>query len=566
MAIKCLVDALRSEVGKRYVLTGASALPYATGFRTGVGPVAAVVRPGSLVELWRSFRLCIAADCIVIGQAANTGLTGGSTPFGDYDRPVVIINTLRLKGIYPVRGGREVICLAGATLYDLEQVLAPLGREPHSVIGSSCIGASVVGGICNSSGGALVSRGPAYTEYALFAQVDKDGEVHLCNHLGVALSGDPEAILRKVEAGGISEADITCENRRGSAADDYAQTVRQIDTASPARFNADPSRLFEASGSAGKIMVFAVRLDTFPASAKTAVYYVGTNDAAELEELRRRFLSHARNLPVSAEYIHRDAFRIAYQYGKDMVWAIRALGTNRLPWLYRAKDRVDLIGRRIGIARPLSDRLLQFGARLLPQHLPRRLRTWHARFEHHLVLKMADAGIAEAESELTRLFPSASGEAFLCTPQEADLAMLHRFAVAGAAVRYRAVHGDRAGPLVSLDVALRRDERDWFEVLPPQLEAQIEAKLYYGHFFCHVFHQDYLLHAGCDADRFEHELLALLDQRGAEYPAEHNVGHLYPAKPALEAHYRALDPGNCLNAGVGQTSRHKNWHPGNAKG
>jgi D-lactate dehydrogenase len=108
-------------------------------------------------------------------------------------------------------------------------------------------------------------------------------------------------------------------------------------------------------------------------------------------------------------------------------------------------------------------------------------------------------------------------------------------------------------------VALRRNDRDWFEVLPPYLEAQIAAKLYYGHFFCHVFHQDYLLHAGCDPDRFEHELMALLDERGAEYPAEHNVGHLYPAKPALEAHYRALDPGNRVNAGVGQTSRHKNW-------
>jgi D-lactate dehydrogenase len=313
-------------------------------------------------------------------------------------------------------------------------------------------------------------------------------------------------------------------------------------------------------------MVFAVRLDTFPAAAKSAVYYVGTNDTAELEDLRRRFLSHARNLPVSAEYIHRDAFRIAYQYGKDMVWAIRALGTSRLPWLFRVKDRVDLIGRRFGIETPLSDRLLQLAAGVLPQHLPRRLRTWHARFEHHLVLKLADAGIAEAESELARLFPSASGEAFLCTPQEADLAMLHRFAVAGAAVRYRAVHGDRAGPLVSLDVALRRDDRDWFEILPQHLEAQIAAKLYYGHFFCHVFHQDYLLHAGCDADRFEHELLALLDERGAEYPAEHNVGHLYPAKPALEAHYRALDPGNRLNAGVGQTSRRKNWLQGSTNG
>jgi len=42
--------------------------------------------------------------------------------------------------------GRQVICLAGATLFDLERVLEPLGRDPHSVIGSSCVGASVLGG------------------------------------------------------------------------------------------------------------------------------------------------------------------------------------------------------------------------------------------------------------------------------------------------------------------------------------------------------------------------------------------------------------------------------------
>ncbi len=62
--------------------------------------------------------------------------------------------------------------------------LAPHQREPRSVIGSSCIGASVLGGVCNNSGGALVRRGPAYTELALYAQVDELGELQLINHLG----------------------------------------------------------------------------------------------------------------------------------------------------------------------------------------------------------------------------------------------------------------------------------------------------------------------------------------------------------------------------------------------
>jgi D-lactate dehydrogenase len=53
------------------------------------------------------------------------------------------------------------------------------------VIGSSCIGASVIGGICNNSGGSLVQRGPAYTEMSLYARIDENGKLTLVNHLGL---------------------------------------------------------------------------------------------------------------------------------------------------------------------------------------------------------------------------------------------------------------------------------------------------------------------------------------------------------------------------------------------
>ena len=83
-----------------------------------------------------------------------------------------------------INQGQQVICLPGATLDRLEKELAHYNREPHSVIGSSCIGASVLGGICNNSGGALVRRGPAYTELALYARINESGELVLVNHLG----------------------------------------------------------------------------------------------------------------------------------------------------------------------------------------------------------------------------------------------------------------------------------------------------------------------------------------------------------------------------------------------
>ncbi|TGX55689.1 D-lactate dehydrogenase [Sphingomonas gei] len=551
-----LLTAFAQIVGRRHVLAeDRQTLRYRTGFRFGNGKVLAVVRPGTLVEQWRVLEACVAAGVIVIAQAANTGLTGGSTPHGDYDRPVVVINTLRINGLHLIRGGEQVVALPGTTLYELEARLKPLGREPHSVIGSSCIGASVMGGVCNNSGGALVRRGPAYTELALYAQVDAHGTLSLVNHLGITLGTDPETILDRLERGAFDGADVTAADRAASDPH-YGAHVRAIHADTPARFNADPSRLFEASGSAGKLMVFAVRLDTFPKEAGTRVFYIGTSDPAELAALRRTILGSFAHLPIAAEYMHREAFDIAARYGKDTYLAIRHLGTDRLPLLYAIKARLDSLATRLPfLGEHLADRMLQWLADRMPDHLPARMLAWRDCYEHHLVLRISEEGVAEAREALAARYPSAVGDWFECTAAEGDAAFLHRFAAAGAAVRYRQIHADAVEDIVALDIALPRNTLDWFERLPEALSAPILHKLYYGHFLCHVFHQDYIVRKGSDPLALEHAMWELLDRRGAEYPAEHNVGHLYPAKPALRAHYAALDPCNMFNPGIGHTSR-----------
>ena len=117
---------------------------------------------------------------------------------------------------------------------------------------------------------------------------------------------------------------------------------------------------------------------------------------------------------------------------------------------------------------------------------------------------------------------------------------------------------------MALDIALKRNDRAWLETLPESMEEQIVHKLYYGHFLCHVFHQDYIVKKGVDPLAMEHAMWKLLDQRGAEYPAEHNVGHLYVAKPALKQHYQKLDPTNSFNVGIGYTSRKNIGHKPNS--
>ena len=562
MTSASLISQLRQIVGDKYLITDPSqSEAYRSGYRFGNGNALAVVRPGNLTEFWAILKACVVADVIVIAQAANTGLTGGSTPDGnDYDRDIVIINAMRISGIQLINDAQQVVCLPGSTLNELEIALKPHGREPHSVIGSSCIGASVIGGICNNSGGALVQRGPAYTEMALYAQLTEQGELQLVNHLGIDLGETPEEILANLENQRYQRKDIQLDCGKGHD-HAYCNHVRQVDEDSPARFNADPARHYEASGCAGKLAIFAVRLDTFVAEKNTAVFYIGTNQTETLNDLRRHMLANFKQLPISGEYIHRDAFDVAAKYGKDTFWVIKKFGTYWLPKLFALKAKVDRWAKKIDfLPNHLSDKMMQALSRILPEHLPKKLWQYRDQYEHHLIVKMGGNGVQEARDYLTSYFKEGNKGAFFeCDAVETQAAMLHRFAVASAAIRYRAIHEKEVEDIVALDIALRRNDREWFETLPPEIDQKISHKLYYGHFMCHVFHQDYIVKKGYDCMELEHQMLELLDKRGAQYPAEHNVGHLYEAKPELRKFYKSLDPTNSFNPGLGHTSKKKYW-------
>ncbi|GAB5097753.1 D-lactate dehydrogenase [Caballeronia sp. HLA56] len=452
-----LILSLGDIVGSNFVFMGTTETRrFRQGYRYGEGEILAAVQPGTLVEMWRALQACHRAKVIVICQAANTGLTGGSTPASDgYDRPVVVLNTMRLRRLDVIRNGEQVICQPGVTLDQLEKRLQPLGREPHSVIGSSCIGASVTGGICNNSGGSLVRRGPAFTQLSIHARVTADGELKLINHLGIDLGDSAEAILGRLDAGELPE-DIPASALLASD-HEYSSHVRDIDAPTPARFNADPRRLYEASGSAGHLPVFALRLDTFAADENPQVFYIGSNDPAELETLRRDVLSGFRSLPIAGEYMHRGAFDISRRYGKDMYMYIRAFGTDKVPHAFKAKSRFDGMTEKAGLGSSVSDRLLQALSRVLPEHLPRRLIEFRDRYEHHLLLKMGSDGIQEARTYLESRFPTPQGGYFECTPEEGKAAFLNRFAIGGAMVRYRAVHPRTVEDIVALDIALPRN-------------------------------------------------------------------------------------------------------------
>jgi len=556
-----IVEEFKLITGNKYVITSKwGKEPFNKGWRYGGGDAVAVIKPGTLLEIWKVLQICVKHDIIVIMQAANTGLTGGSTPFGnDYDRPIVIINTLRVNSIQLINNGNQILALAGSSLYDLENKLKPLEKEPHSVIGSTSIGASIVGGVCNNSGGSLVHRGPAYTEFALYAKVNKDGKLELINELDINLGSNPEEILVNLENNNYTSSDILKSKKLGSD-DKYSEIVRGIDENTAARFNADNRLLYSASGSAGKIAVFALRLDTYKAPKKSKVFYVGSNNQDDFWKIRREILRNFNQLPRLGDYMHRDCYDAAKKYSKDTFIVIEKLGTNFLPSLFEFKRIVDIIAEKIKfLPEKFSDKLMQFLSNFWPNHLPKKMEAFRDQFEHHWIIEMTDDGISEAEIYFKDFFKDKKGDFFICNSNEGKKAMLHRYVSASAIGRYQALNKKNIGEMMSLDIAFPRNEKNWLEILPEDINDKLELKFYYGHLFCHVFHHNYILKKGVDARKLKEELLEIYDRRGAEYPAEHNVGHEYKAMPVLTKFYKKLDPTNFFNPGIGQTSKLKNW-------
>ena len=558
---KKIIQDLRQITGSKNLLTKQwNKQTYSKGWRYGSGEALAVASPGSLLEIWKLLEVCVLNDVIVLMQAANTGLTGGSTPYGnDYDRPIVIINTMRIKDIHLIDHGKQIIGLAGSTLFDLEKKLLPLGREPHSVIGSTSIGASIIGGICNNSGGSLIQRGPAYTEMALYAKVNENGRLELINDLGIHLGKTPEEILENLQLKNYKTSDVINTKKRASD-DGYIDILRNINSNTPSRFNSDPRLLYGASGSAGKIAVFAVRLDSYEKPKKNKIFYLGSNEADVFWQIRRDILSSFKSLPTSGDYLHRDCYDAAKKYSKDTFIVLDKLGTNFLPTLFELKRSVDLISKKIPILPSnLSDKIMQFLGKLYPNHLPKKMGNFRDLYEHHWIVEMSDAGIEEARTYFNDFFNENEGGFFECSEKEGNKAILHRFTAASAFGRYAVLNASKIGGTMSMDIAFPRNEKQWFETLPKEIDDMFEMKLYYGHLFCHVLHQNYIVKKGVDTKHLKRELLKYYDSRGAEYPAEHNVGHEYKAKSILLEFYRALDPTNSFNPGIGQSSKLKHW-------
>lgn len=125
-----LLRRYRRLVGNEHVLDCTvsppqATAPYLVGARIGgtdddVAPTTlCVVTPTQLHHVADIVEWAIQADCVVLVQGQNTGLTGGSVPHTKAktsSRPIVVLSMKQLKGMIPLDDGQRVVCMAGVGL------------------------------------------------------------------------------------------------------------------------------------------------------------------------------------------------------------------------------------------------------------------------------------------------------------------------------------------------------------------------------------------------------------------------------------------------------------------
>jgi len=198
---KELPNKLSKIVGSSNVMDGSKldsvTTQFLKGARLGQGSALCIVTPNTLQECVDCVQAIVDANCTVLPQGSNTGLTGGSVPRSDNRRPSVVISMKKLDTIFPIDDGCRVVCLAGAGLATLSNSVKEWfpDRESHSILGSTFLNPTTAAGVAFGSGGTQLRKGSAYTDRAMYITVDQNkwGEnvVKVVNTLGEFLMRFP---------------------------------------------------------------------------------------------------------------------------------------------------------------------------------------------------------------------------------------------------------------------------------------------------------------------------------------------------------------------------------------
>ncbi|CAE8635991.1 unnamed protein product [Polarella glacialis] len=551
-AQKQLPGKLAAIVGERQVSQNVSM----KGATTGQGVALAVVRPGSLSEAVQVLRACVAADVAIVPQGAQTGLTGGSVPReSECDRPNVIINMRRLDKILPLgEDGKQVLCFAGAGIFTLQERLKKeFNRDSHSVLGSIFLNPSVAAGVAFGSGGTQIHKGPVFTERALFCRIRKSGEVELVDTLGLTQAPGDDVMSLLDARSSLSAADMDPACKQPASWPNYPEHITTFDD-KVSRYNADTTGI-DCNRSEGKVMILATIHDTYPMPRESKVVWVACKDFATANLVKRKVALAAPDcMAKTCEYIERQQFDVIDRAGRPLIKLIEMVGMQNLGSLWNLKLQIENLP--LPFADVICDKALYWLNPLFPESLPKPLMQLGREFDHHLLIEMAEFGngeLASLESQLQEFMATRPAGEVKChmleTSDEKTRAMLFRFAVQPAFRTYCAGTGVQG---LLIDYAMPKNFADYPE-LPK--EHPVKTRCLCAHFGCNVYHESLMFGPEVDVLVAKKAIKKAIEKAGGKLPAEHGHGIEYEAPAETQDRWRAMDPTNAMNPGVGCTSR-----------
>jgi D-lactate dehydrogenase len=579
-AQRALPAKLARIVGKENILDGrygsTRTLPFLTGARLGGGGQAlAILTPRSLQDVVYCVKLIVDADCVILPQGSNTGLTGGSVPRVNTrdTRPVVIINMKHLDTIFPIDDGKRVVCMGGAGLATLSRSVAEWfpDRESHSILGSTFLNPTTAAGVAFGSGGTQLRKGPAFTERAMYIKVSKNkfGEnvVTVVNNLGIHgieddnfVDGKGSAVeqldnyQRDVQQGysrAMARSSDSVHGKARASDTSYAEKVCNCDS-HVSRYNANIEGL-ECNRCEGKVLILATVHDTFPKPVATRTFWISFADLQTALDFRRQVcLDNPHDLPVSVEYMDRDAFDVIDRSGRIMATFIKYAGATApsVKHLWNIKLFIESLpfpGALLWV-----DKMLHALNPFCPAILPKIIMEHASTMDHHVAMTVGEFGNHSLDNLLDRLqkFAAQHGRDKIWIHEcSSDARALTAFRfVAAPAFRTWCVGEGVQG--ISVDYALPKNGGQ-----VPALDVEPLKRMRYSHFGCNVVHEDVAFGLDVDVEAAKLALKHTVEyQSRGKLPAEHGHGTEYHAPPETKERWKKMDPLNVFNPGVGGLS------------
>jgi len=597
-------DKFRAIVGDSNVLDGTrettQTAAYLKGTRLGRGRALAIAKPTRLSQVPLLLQAAVDANCVVVVQGSNTGLTGGSVPRNNTnsdERPTIIINTKHLDTIVTIDGGTRVLCLAGVGLASLQSFVSTKikGRQSHSTLGSTFLNPTTAAGVAFGSGGTQIRKGPSTTERALYLRVDestndngtsKQPVVKVVNTLGICGLDDIEGefeyqnthaskevdddvskdnVLQRLDA--IVEGDMddkttsttsfTSNDTYGkhpSHDENYQNELCTFDE-NLTRYNADTKGL-DCNRSEGKVLILATIHDTFEEPDCTKSYWLSFEDLDTTTKFKERVaLTNPNELPESIEYMDRGCFEIIDRAGRFMGQFIKYFGTVS-PYVSKGWDVKLRIEALPGMA-TLPDRVQYHLNNWFPPILPKVIMDMgnDPNRHHHIAITVGNYGnsnnnMESFETRLAQFCRDHDGKVDfheLANETETNSVNAFRYVAAAAFPTY-CVGNNLQG--ISVDYALPKNNSE-----APKLPRQPTKRMRYSHFGCNVVHEDLAYEQGIDTHEAKMQLKHIVDEVcHGRLPSEHGHGTEYKAPAETKERWRKMDPFNVMNPGVGGLS------------